>query len=92
MGSIFVSYLTIGVVGVAAFDAASLAPATEFFGSATFMWLTTFADAAAPPAKLTRPAQHGTTLDPLHHICVVVSTQTTLIDFSTNRTSVFIKF
>jgi hypothetical protein len=31
---------------------------------------------AVPPARHTRPTQHGTTLDPLHHICAVASTQT----------------
>ena len=31
----------------------------------------------SPPAKPARPAEHGTTLDPLHHICAAASTQTT---------------
>ena len=64
--------------GVAAtFDAAAPPPAIGFFGSAAFVPPAAFAHEAAPPAIPTRPAQHGTKLDPLHHIYAVASTQTT---------------
>ena len=52
-------------------------PRALFALGAAFVPLAAFVFAVAPPARPARPAEHITTLAPLHHICAVASTQTT---------------